>query len=254
MLSSENAVSLLLKEIYFRYDSYTQADRVDAFFQDSASAILEKVMTGDFDINAMISAVSSGIDQGSILAWSADAAERAMLDGTRIQGVLPTSNDEETVIGTYYRDSSVSKIDYYLSTSTHTTSDTRTSPESPTFTTTVDLHSDLTVGEAKALPAYVKSGPYGAAKFRTQVFVYGPVGATLTDAHVIAAGVGTSVDRTVEDLGRPVATFSVFLAPGETSTVSATFGGVPGAYGPLSVRGTPMINQTTQTVEPMVCG
>jgi hypothetical protein len=254
VLSSENAVSLLLNEIYFRYDSYTQSDLVDAFFQDAASAILEKVMTGDFDINVMISAVSAGIDQGSILAWSADAAEQAMLDGTRIQGVLPSSNDEDTVIGTYYRDSSVSKIDYYLSTSTHTTSDTCTSPENPTFTTTVDLHSDLTVEEANALPAYVKSGDYGAAKFRTQVFVYGPVGATLTDARVIAEGVGTSVDRTVEDLGRPVATFSVFLAPGETSTVSATFSGAPGAYGPLSVRGTPMINQTTQTVEPMVCG
>jgi hypothetical protein len=45
----------------------------------------------------------------------------------------------------------------------------------------------------------------------------------------------------------------VFLQPGETSTVSAVFTGAQGDYGPLEVRGTPMINKTESTVDQAVC-
>ena len=201
----------------------------------------------------MVAAINKGVDQGSIMAWLANPDEQQLLDGSRLQGALPKDNAEETVLGVYYRDTSASKIDYYLQTATHTTSDVCTSPENPTFTTTVTLHSNLTVEQAQALPDYVKSGHFGADMFSTQVFVYGPVGATLTDASVNSQGVSTLQNAGATDLGRPVGTFTAYLAPGESSTVTATFTGAPGQYGPLEVRGTPMINATAQSVEP-VCG
>ena len=253
VLSSDNAVSLLVNEIYFRYNSYTEGEVVDAFFAEAASAVLTKVMSGSFDIKTMIQAVTSAVDSGSIMMWSSNPAEQEALDGTRLQGVLPSTNEAATVLGVYYRDTSASKIDYYLETATHTTSDICSAPQTPTFTTSATLHSNLTVEQAEDLPDYVKSFTFGAEKFRTQVFIYGPAGAATTSATVDQMGMETVVDQGANDLGRPVAVFTVYLAPGETSTVTATFQGSPGEFGPLEVRGTPMINTTVATIEPSTC-
>lgn len=253
VLTSENAVSLLVHDVYYRYDSYQEPEKIDAFFQSAASAILTKVISGDFDMKAMSTAVTAGVKQGSILAWSADPTEQKALDGTQIQGVLPKDNTASTAIGVYYQDTSASKMDYFLHTSTSTTSDMCSATANPNFSTTVTLHSDLTPDQADALPEYVASGNYGPQLTSTKVFVYGPVGATLVDARVDAAGEETTVNTAGNDLGRPVASFTAFLVPGESSTVTATFTGGEGAYGPLEVRGTPMIHATAQTVEP-ACG
>lgn len=253
VISSDNAVSLLVHDIYYRIDSYAHPEETDAFFQSAASAILTKVLSGEFDMKAMATALSTSVNSGSIMMWSANPEEQVLLDGTRIQGALPATNDDATVIGTYFRDTSASKIDYYLQTSTKTTTDLCTSPESPTFTQSVTLQSLLSEDEAESLPDYVNSANYGSDKFSTQVFVYGPVGASVTDARVDTEGVGSIVDDGGSDLGRPVAKFTVFLAPGESSTVTASFAGAPGAYGPLELRGTPMLNPIG-IVPPAACG
>ncbi|MCU1404943.1 MAG: hypothetical protein JWQ43_1246 [Glaciihabitans sp.] len=256
-LTTDNAVALLTNEVYFRYPTYSVADKdaADAFFSEASSAIVAKLMGGDFDVPTMVGAIGEAVDQGSILAWSADEAEQAALDGTRIQGVLPTSNTDETVIGVYYRDTSASKIDSYLRTSTVTTSDICSAPGSPSFTTAVTLTSTLTPELAAALPPYLAPRDWGPEKFRTEVFVYGPVGASVTDRSVTVEGLQTDITASVDDLGRPVASFGVYLAPGETSTVQVSFQGAVGDYGPLEVRGTPMINTTQASIDPVaVCG
>ncbi|TFD51760.1 DUF4012 domain-containing protein [Cryobacterium sp. Hh7] len=254
ILSSEKAVSLLVNEVYFRFDSFGDPKLADAFFQSAASAVLTKITSGDFDIKAMVSALSVGIEQGSVMMWSANESEQSQLDGYRIQGVLPKANDQSTLIGTYFRDTSASKIDYYLQTSSATTSDVCDAPENPTFTTSVTLHSNLTPDQAAALPPYIQGLNFGARMFSTQVFIYGPVAATLTEARIDSEGVESVVNAGNVDLSRPVASFTVYLAPGESSTVTATFLGAPGGYGPLEVRGTPMINTTAVSVEPASCG
>ena len=254
VLSSDNAVSLLVNEIYFRYGSYDDYLIVDAFFQNAASSILSAITGGDFDIKTMITSITDGINQGSILAWSADPAEQSLLDGTRIQGVLPKDNTDATVVGTFYRDVSASKIDFYLQTSTETTSDVCEAPENPTFTTKVTLHSNLTQEQADDLPDYISTQNFGSDFFATQVFVYGPVGATLSGSAVAEEGELTTIDNGANDLGRPVAKFTAYLKPGETSVVTATFTGAPGDYGQLEARGTPMINATNQTLVPANCG
>ena len=254
VISSDNAVSMLVNEIYFRYGSYDDYLIVDAFFQSAASSILTQVTSGNFDIKTMITSITDGINGGSILAWSADPAEQSLLDGTRIQGVLPKDNEDATVIGTFYRDVSGSKIDFYLETATETTTDVCEAPENPTFTTSVTLHSSLTQDQADNLPDYVSTQNFGSTLFATEVFVYGPVGATLTSSNVTAKGEATSIDKGATDLGRPVAKFTAYLKPGETSVVTATFTGAPGTYGQLEARGTPMVNATAQTLLPANCG
>lgn len=253
VLSSDNAVSLLLNEVYFRWDSYEDPEKVDAFFSEAASAIMTKVLTGDFDFGEMATAITKGIDQGSVMAWFTNPEEQALLDGSKLQGALPKDNAKETVVGVYYRDTSASKIDYYLKTATTTTSDICAVPDAPTFSTSTTLTSNLTDEQQRNLPDYVRSFTLGDA-FRTEVYVYGPVGATLSTATVNNAGFTTSWDASVTDLGRPVAKFTVYLKPGESSTVTASFQGAAGDYGPLEVRGTPMINPTENTIARGECG
>jgi hypothetical protein len=253
VLSSENAVSLLVNEVYYRFDSYKEPEKVDAFFQEASASILNKVMSGDFDMKLMFSALQEQVDAGSIMMWSNNTDEQALLDGTRLQGTLPSTNDDATVIGAYYRDTSASKIDYYLETSTQTTSDICTVPDAPSFTTSVTLHSTLTEEQAEALPDYIAARDWGADKFRTEIFVYGPVGSSLSDFEVVSQGLETIPTTQSDDLGRPVAAFAAYLAPGESTTVSATFLGMPGVYGPLEVRGNPMIIPSVRTIEPVAC-
>jgi len=250
VLTAENAVSLLVSEIYFRYNSYDEPEKVDGFFANAAAAILDKVTSGDFEIPDMMASVTEGIDQGSIMMWSATPSEQALMDGLRVQGVMPKDNTAQTSVGVYYRDTSASKIDYYLETATNTTSDICAAPENPTFTTTATLHSALTLEQAIALPDYVKSFTWRETKFRTEVFIYGPVGSTITASTVDSAGLETIETSRTDDLGRPVVAFAAFLAPGETTSVTVSFTGAPGEYGPLVPMGTPMINPTQNTIDP----
>ena len=248
VIDSSNAVRLLVNEIYFRYQSPEEIPLTDAFFAAAAQGILDSVKSGGFDIKLMASAVMDSINTGSIMAWSAKPEEQVLLDGNRLQGVLPATNEPDTVLGVYFRDISASKIDYYLETGTQLTSSICEAPNAPTFTTTVTLHSTLTQELNDSLPPYVRSGNYGSF-FVTEVFVYGPIGGAVAG---LDQG-GASSSRGAADLGRPVAVFSVALAPGETKQVSVTFQGAEGAYGPIQVRGTPMINPTQLTVDPPAC-
>lgn len=254
VLTSGNAVALLTNGVYMRYPNNEDQPLADAFFAEAASTIVGKVMSGDFDIAKMVKAVAAGVEQGDIMMWSSNPNEQASLDGFRIQGKLPSNNDDETVIGVYYRDTSASKMDYYLQTSTTTTADMCTTPGSPTFTTSVQLTSKLTAEEAKKLPEYVASRDWGGTKFRTEVFVYGPVGATVADLRVVESGLETAVTASHTDLGRPVATFFAYLKPGESTTVDVSFVGAEGSYGAVDVRGTPMINATKAKVDVAACG
>jgi hypothetical protein len=247
-------VELLTNGVYMRYPDNEDQPLADAFFAEAASTIVGKVMSGDFDIAKMVKAVAAGVKQGDIMMWSSNPDEQASLDGFRIQGKLPSDNDDETVIGVYYRDTSASKMDYYLQTSTTTTADMCTTPGSPTFTTSVQLTSKLTAEEAKTLPEYVASRDWGGTKFRTEVFVYGPVGATVADTRVVESGLETAVTASHTDLDRPVATFFAYLKPGESTTVDVSFLGAEGSYGALDVRGTPMINATKTKVDVAACG
>jgi hypothetical protein len=250
VLTSANAVALLTNGVYVRYPDNEDQPLADAFFAEAASTIVGKVMTGDFDIPKMLKAVSTGVDQGDIMMWNSNPEEQAALDGFRIQGKLPATNADETVIGVYYRDTSASKMDYYLKTATTTASDICTSPTNPTFSTTVTLTSTLTKEEASKLPEYVASRDWGGTKFRTEVFVYGPVGASVGATTVTSEGLDTGVTKSTSDLGRPVATFYAFLRPGETTSVDVSFQGGAEAHGPLEVRGTPMINATDTVIDP----
>lgn len=236
-LTSENAVSLLLSEVYGRWDSYKHPDLVDGFFAAAAAAVFDKIATGDFDIKDMAWAITESASKGSVLAWIDDPKVAKVIDGSRISGILPTDNKDHTTVGIYFNNSNGSKIDYFTETATKVTATCK--GDTATFTANASLTLPLTQRQAQALPRYVQSATFGA-RFRDWIFIYGPPGTTLSDATVNGDEVSV-VHRDIDDLGRPVVSFEAWFDPGDSADVTATFVGSDGHYGPLAVQTNPMV-------------
>lgn len=238
-LTSENAVSLLLKDVYARWDSYKEPAKADAFFASAAAAVFDKVSSGGFDPKSMLGAITDSANAGSILVWSEDEAVTAALAGTRASGTLPTDNAESTTVGVYFNNSNGSKIDYY--TQANVTASASCEADAATFNVNAGIALPITQEQADALPRYVQSMTFGTT-FRDWIFVYGPPGTTLADATV--NGERASVmHRDIDDLGRPVVAFEAWFDAGQEVTVNASFTG-SGEFGPLQVQTNPMINTT----------
>ena len=244
-LNSDNAVDLLLSDVYKRWNSYKHPELVDGFFAAAAGAVFEKVAAGEFDLKDMLWAIGASVDDGDILVWSDDEKIADAVSGARVSGALPLDNEQTTTVGVYYNNTSASKIDYYTRSDVSATSTCANGARSTTVTSTLFL--DIDQKAADNLPAYVKSNTWGSAKFSTNVFIYGPVGAQIASVAVDGREVGVGRDD-IDDLGRPVATFAVFLAPTEQATVTAVFTSAEEG-GPLDLQVTPMIHPGKPVVE-----
>ncbi|MEZ3157371.1 DUF4012 domain-containing protein [Microbacterium sp. BWR-S6Y] len=211
-LTADNAVPLLLDEVYRRFsDPRAQ----DAFFQSASSAVFQALVEGRGDPAALVDALTRAGAERRVLVWNADAADQSVLDGSTLQGALPASDGERTTIGVYLDDGTGSKMDYYL-------------------------HPDIEAGwcgddrvvvrvalrngapDPATLPAYVTGGgdygvPVGDAL--TGVYVYLPRGAEVTARRT------TSDDDTPSGFadgthdGLPVVKWSVQLAPGRSGVL-----------------------------------
>ncbi|MCT9001994.1 DUF4012 domain-containing protein [Microbacterium memoriense] len=247
-VNSGNAVPVLLSDVYRWWNPYAspaEALKSDAFFAGVAETVFAKLSSGEFDLKDMAWAVNESIAQGDIMVWTDDPEVGQFLAGQRVAGTLPTDNSLSTAVGVFFRDTSASKIDYYMNSGV--TLAMSCDAGLATFSASVQLHLDISQEDANRLPPYVKSAPWGSSKFRTEVFIYGPPGTTFVEASV--DGRDLQPTRTdITDLGRPVAAFEVFLKPSESGTVTASFAGA-GEFGPLELRSTPMIRTTQATIE-----
>ncbi|WP_434810606.1 DUF4012 domain-containing protein [Microbacterium sp. bgisy189] len=250
-LNSENAVDLLLHEVYGWFPANQVGDGTDAFFAASASAIFDKLSSGDFDMATMITAVGESIDTGSIMYWTDDEQVQGVLDesGSRVTGVLPTDNDTTTTVGVYFRDVSASKIDYFADTTVDVSASC--ADGEMTMKVTASFRLDLTLEESTSLPSYVRSGSWKGTKYRTQVFMYAPPGFEIAETSVEGDSVREFRTGNV-DLGRAVSPFTSTHVPGDTFTVTTVFTGAATGT-PVELRTTPMIRPTVTTVND-ACG
>jgi len=250
-ITSDNVVSVVLSQVYAIPDQRV----ADKIFKVLAAKVFERVATGAFDLAKMATAVQDGIETGSILFWSADESVQRVVSSMRLGGVLPTSNVEETVIGVYFRDGSLgSKIDYYVKTAAKITA--TCSAGVTTFRAKVSVHLDISKAAEAKLPEYVrgitrKGLPTGI--YRTQIFVYGPPGTTVTDVQY-KKPTWRWRPSNLKDLGRPVPSLMTNHGPGESVTVAMEFKGDASDFGPVAVRTTPMVHPTKVSVQDGRCG
>lgn len=236
-LSAENAVSLLLNEVYMRWDSYKHPELVDGFFAAAAGAVFTKVASGDFDLKDMAWALAESASKGSVLVWSEDEKVTEAIAGQRVSGILPTDNADATTVGVYFNNSNGSKIDYYTQTAIR--ADAVCEADSATFTVNAAITLPLSQDQVEDLPRYVQSMLYGTT-FRDWIYIYGPPGTTVSNVAVNGERVSVT-QQGIDDLGRPVAAFEAWFEAGDQVDVTASFTGA-GDFGPLAVQTNPMIH------------
>ncbi|WP_412163886.1 DUF4012 domain-containing protein [Curtobacterium flaccumfaciens] len=241
-LTSDNAVQLLLSDVYAKYpDPAVQ----DAFFASAASAVFAKVSSGGVDTKAFVSALTQSAGEGRLRLWSADKAEQRRISGTPIAGELPTATPDSSQFAVYLNDGTGAKMDYYLEKSVSVGSSVCRKDGRPTSVVQITIKNTAPADAATSLPRYVTGGgDFGVepGKIKTLLAAYAPEDAIFLGA--TKDGKTTAV-QTATDGGHPVAQLQTLLAPGESLTYRVAFlGEAKYAKAPVQASSTPGVRQT----------
>jgi hypothetical protein len=245
-LTSDNAVPLLLNEVYKRYPDPTEQN---AFFSETTSAVFGALAGGRFDASALLGALARAGDENRVLLWSAHADDQAVLEDTTLVGGLPQTDDRTTSFGVYLNDGTGSKMDFYQSVDTvaQWASCTRSGAGAASGTASLEVTISNEAPE-DGLPEYITGGgAYGVepGSASTVGYIYLPEGFELVGAEL---STGDGFGGAMHD-GRRVMSFEVILAPGESATASIQVRNSAPAGANLDVRQTPTVNaDVTPTV------
>lgn len=247
VLTADNAVSTLLNDVYFRYEDYEMQDE---YFALAAASVFD-ALTSVSDVKTLAGQVVRAVDEGRIMYVPAAEIEAEYIAGSRLAGKLPADNIERTMLGVYINDITEGKLNYYMDVEVSVDTDVCQTEDAPSFTVSSTLVSNLQPEDVDGLAEYISPGrffPRGVIS--TDVVLYGPVGGTFVSASVN----GQTVSATpVEHLGRPAVRVNVVNEPGTVRTVSATFAGGEGEFGPVEVWHTPMVRDTPIAIDAPGC-
>lgn len=237
-LTSANAVKMLLSDVYQRYEDPAQQD---AFFASAASAVFDRMSSGNVDAKKLLTALADAGESRRVLIWTTHTEDQKVLAGTTLAGGLPASDLSTAGIGVYFNDATGAKMDYYLRTSVAAGSAVCRADGKPSTVVTVTLTNRAPADAGTTLPRYVTGGgTYGVTpgNIRTRVAVYGPTGGLL--AATLSGGENYTTVAGV-DRSRPVSLYTVELAPGESKTVTVQFLNDQQTSSDLSVVTTPTL-------------
>ncbi|MET4639295.1 hypothetical protein ABIE24_002538 [Mycetocola sp. 2940] len=240
LLSAETAVSLLLRDVYVRYSEPAQQD---LFFAAAASAVFDKVASGDLDPVKLIAALARGGEERRISLWSAVEAEQVELLGTTLAGALPQKTNAVQPFGVYLNDATASKMDFYLDVQVADGQTTCRADGRPHYGVSVTLTNTAPVDAPTTFPEYVTGGgAFGVTpgNIKTLVNVYGTP--ELQNLGVARDGVAVP-HLPATDGGYQVSQIAIELAPGESTTVQFGFLGEQPFQGEVDTQQTPVINR-----------
>ncbi|NLP84333.1 DUF4012 domain-containing protein [Microbacterium sp. CFH 90308] len=251
VLTAESAVSLLLNDVYHRYERPRDQD---AFFAAAAAAVFDRLANGGVDPAALVQALGKAGDEQRLLLWSAHEDEQALLADTTLAGGLPVTDATTARFGVYLNDGTGSKMDFYqTATSTLTWNECRVDAAGlavgdATMSVTIANNAPA---DAANLPSYITGGgnfgvPAGVT--RTVAYVYLPEGWELADA---TTSDGSGFGGGMHD-GRRVVSLSVDLAPGQSVTATITAQTTAPGAPTVEVVGTPTITAPAEVAS--TCG
>jgi len=234
VLTRANAVQLLLRDSYAKYDYKEQ----DAFFADVAHTIFDSMIRADGSARDLLDAVSRGVDERRIAVWSAHPEEQSRLAGEDIANELPQDTGRPEV-GFYVNGDKGDKLGYYLHADPRVT---RTACDGDRMRMTVDV-TLRSSAPATGLPEYVfgrRLPGLPAPTMLNRVYLYAPAGGAV-DAFTVD---GEDVSGTrVQHGTRPVASTVLELGPGETKQLRYDVT-APREEGDIRVLSTPLADGT----------
>lgn len=220
VLTSRNAVPLLLNEAYKRYPDQAQQN---AYFASAAAAVFNHLLSDQGNRASLVRGLVKAGGERRILIWSAHPAEQKVLARTVIAGALPRATSRLTPFGVYFNDATGSKMDYYLAAKVGTAARVCEADGRPHATVSVSLTNTAPSSGEEALPTFIEGPLPDVAVPRhvnLRVAVYAPAGSrTLAvTSRRTAYPANASVDQ-----GRTVVQFDVDLAPGASRTIHLDF-------------------------------
>jgi hypothetical protein len=248
-LSSDNAVKLLLNDVYFDIPGNTARD---AYFADAASRVFEAVAAGTGGGRALLTGLAKAVDENRILIESARDTEQRVLESTRIAGALPGDASTTPHVGIYYNDATQAKLEYYLRKDTAVKATTCTADGAQSLTTTTRLRS-LAPKAIRTLPRSIVGPGTGEKRgsFRMVMSFYAPFGGLVNRLEV--NGKEQPLNRFEHD-GINVVSMPVLLAPGQEVTVKASMFTGKGQRDDAVFTTTPGIEATPNNVRvPTAC-
>ncbi|WP_328460717.1 DUF4012 domain-containing protein [Actinoplanes sp. NBC_00393] len=239
-LTADNAVRLLLSEVYSRYPDPSDQD---TYFSAAAQAVFAALLTGRGEPQGFISAIARAAGERRLLVWSADPEEEAIVTDTVLAGRMPNDDGRTPTVGVFLNDGGGSKLSYYLVPSAMLrVGDCETDGGRA-------MRLKVTIGSTaprSGLPDYVTGLALSGDKYtsRTNVMIFSPTGGAVEsveeDGELI--DFGTGMER-----NRGVGVITLDLPPGKTRTLDITLraGTIPDAEEAVTAR-----LWTTPTVHP----
>ncbi len=250
VLTSANAVKLLLSDVYARYTN--PADQ-DTFFSAAAKAVFSAVSDGKLDPTALVKALAQAGAERRILVWSAHPTEQAVLTGTTLAGGLPVSDATNQRFGIYLNDATGAKMDYYLDVKIAIAQAVCRSDGRPSYAINMTLTNTAPADAATSLRPYVTGGGiFGVApgNIRTIVAAYGPKDVQPLD--VLQDGKAAVYQPALDDW-YPVNRVTTELAPGQSTTLLFEWQGMTRSAGVASIESTPTIHATETRKSKLSC-
>jgi hypothetical protein len=239
VLTTDNAVQLLLSDVYARYEDPTDQDD---FFAAAAASVFSAVSSGNADPKALIEALAKAGGEHRVLVWSAHEEDQAVLADTTLAGGLPQSDAETNRFGVYLNDATGAKMDMYLDVKIGVGQVTCRKDERPNYGLSVTLTNTAPPDAAAALPEYVTGGGVFGVRpgnLKTLISVYGSP--AMQNLGMMRDGAAVDY-HPATDSTYPVSLASVELAPGESTVLTFGWLGPTAFAGNLVTQSTPVIN------------
>ncbi|GAA5148536.1 hypothetical protein GCM10025768_10340 [Microbacterium pseudoresistens] len=233
-------------------DSYTAVPDPaahDALMVQVAATLFSEALWAD--PQPVLASLARSADDGRIRIWSAHEDEQRALAASWLGGTIPNDSGDRSHVGVLFDDATGGKLDAYADAAI--TVSTGVCRGEPTTRVTVAWTNDAPADAADALPPIVTGGTdpkLAPGQTRTLIAVVGP-----EDAE--AAG----HDRDGEDddvrstmlAERAVQQFSVLLAPGESTVLTADFRGKGAGVRLTDAWHTPLPSAVEVARTPLTC-
>lgn len=234
-LDGANTAQTLLHDVYARMTP----QETDEYFAVAAQAAFDHIMQNAGNFKSYVKALSTSVEQGHVMVWSAHEDEQNLIADSAISGKLITEGAKPQV-GVYISDETESKMDWYLHREVITEFQKVARNGANQYTVHIKLQNTMTAEEAASEAEYVTGGgnivPKGQIK--TALFIYAPANGRLVDWEFQNADDYKGV--TLHN-GLTVGVGDVTLQPGESYEITVHVQSAPDADEPLTLRQTPLI-------------
>lgn len=234
-LDGANTAQTLLHDVYARM----APQETDEYFAVAAQAAFDHIMQNAGNFKSYVKALSTSVEQGHMMVWSAHEDEQNLIADSAISGKLITEGAKPQV-GVYISDETESKMDWYLHREVTTEFQKVARNGANQYTVHIKLQNTMTAEEAASEAEYVTGGgnivPKGQIK--TALFIYAPANGRLVDWKFQNADDYKGV--TLHN-GLTVGVGDVTLQPGESYEITVHVQSAPDTDEPLTLRQTPLI-------------